>query len=127
MFNDLTYCRHRETSHRHFTEGGVVVVRGDAVLRGVAKDLRDVLVAVVRIEEVEAPVLGTHGQGPRGDGFRRVPVRTALPCVVGIATTPSVKYLALTVTCVSLRAYGGRLSHPAPSRQATNAGRDVLW
>ena len=73
MFNDLTYCRHRETSHRHFTEGGVVIMRGDAVLRGVAKDLRDVLVAVVRIEEVEAPVLGVHGQGPRGDGFCRVP------------------------------------------------------
>ena len=31
-------------------EGGVVVMRGDAVLRGVVEDLRDVLVAVVRIE-----------------------------------------------------------------------------
>ena len=54
-------------------EGGVVVMRGDAVLRGVVEDLRDVLVAVVRIEEVEAPVLGAHGQRPCGDGFRRVP------------------------------------------------------
>ena len=54
-------------------EGGVVVVRGDAVLRGVVEDLRDVLVAVVRIKEIEAPVLGAHSQGARGDGFRRVP------------------------------------------------------
>ena len=54
-------------------EGGVVVVRGDAVLRGVVEDLRDVLVAVVRIEEVESPVLGAHGQGPRGDGLCGVP------------------------------------------------------
>ena len=54
-------------------EGSVVVVRGDAVLRGMIEDLRDVLVAVVRVEEVEPPVLGAHGQGARGDGFRRVP------------------------------------------------------
>lgn len=54
-------------------EGGVVIVDGDAVLRGVVKDLRDVLVAVVRIKEVEAPILGAHGQGPRGDGLRRLP------------------------------------------------------
>ena len=54
-------------------EGGVVVVRGDAVLRGVVEDLRDVLVAVVRIEEIEPPVLGAHSQGPRSDGLRRVP------------------------------------------------------
>ena len=48
-------------------------MRGDAVLRGVIEDLRDVLVAVVRVEEVEAPVLGTHSQRSRGDGFRGVP------------------------------------------------------
>ena len=54
-------------------EGCVVVMRGDAVLRGVVEDLRDVLVAVVRIEEVEAPVLGTHGQRPRGDRLRGIP------------------------------------------------------
>ena len=47
-------------------KGSVVVMRGDAVLRGVVEDLRDVLVAVVRVEEVEP-------QGARGDGFRRVP------------------------------------------------------
>ena len=54
-------------------EGCVVVVRGDAVLRGVVEDLRDVLVAVVRVEEIEAPVLGAHSQGARGDGLRGVP------------------------------------------------------
>ena len=54
-------------------EGGVVVVRGDAVLRGVVEDLGDVLVAVVGVEEVEAPVLGAHDERARGDGFRGVP------------------------------------------------------
>ena len=54
-------------------EGGVVVVGGDAVLRGVVEDLRDILVAVVRIKEVETPILGAHGQRPRGDGFRGIP------------------------------------------------------
>ena len=34
-------------------EGGVVIVRGDAVLRGVVEYLGDVLVAVVGVEEVE--------------------------------------------------------------------------
>ena len=55
------------------TERSVVVVRGDAVLRGVVEDLRDVLVAVVGVKEIEAPILGTHSQRPRGDGLRRVP------------------------------------------------------
>ena len=54
-------------------EGGVVVMGGNAVLEGVVKDLGNVLVAVVSVEEVEAPVLGMHGQGPRGDGLRRIP------------------------------------------------------
>ena len=49
------------------------VGRDDAVLRGVVEDLRDVLVAVMRVEEVEAPVLGTHDQRPCGDRLRRVP------------------------------------------------------
>ena len=48
-------------------------MRGDAVLRCVVEDLRDVLVAVVRIEEVEPPVLGAQDQGPRGDGLRGIP------------------------------------------------------
>ena len=38
---------------RDGTEGGVVIVRGDAVLRGVVEYLGDVLVAVVGVEEVE--------------------------------------------------------------------------
>ena len=54
-------------------EGGVVVVGGNAVLRGVVEDLGDVLVAVVGVEEVEAPVLGAHDERARGDGFRGVP------------------------------------------------------
>ena len=54
-------------------KGGVVVVRGDAVLEGVVEDLGDVLVAVVGVEEVEAPVLGAHDERARGDGFRGVP------------------------------------------------------
>ena len=33
------------------------------------EDLGDVLVTVVGVEEIEIPILGTHGQGPRGDGF----------------------------------------------------------
>ena len=54
-------------------EGCVVIVRGDAVLWGVVEDLGDVLVAVVGVEEIEAPVLGAHDERARGDGFRGVP------------------------------------------------------
>ena len=54
-------------------EGGVVVVGGNTVLEGVVEDLGDVLVAVVGVEEVEAPVLGAHDERARGDGFRGVP------------------------------------------------------
>ena len=54
-------------------EGGVVVVRGDAVLRGVVEDLRDVLVAVVGVKEIEAPVLGMHDERTRGDGLGGIP------------------------------------------------------
>ena len=54
-------------------EGCVVVVRGDAVLRGVVEEFGNILVAVVRIKEVEPPILGAHGQRPRGDGFRGIP------------------------------------------------------
>ena len=65
-------------------EGGVVVVRGDAVLRGVVEYLGDVLVAVVRIEEVESPVLGAHGQGPRGDGLGWIPHKLGANGVAGL-------------------------------------------
>ena len=54
-------------------EGGVVVVRGDAVLRGVVEDLGDVLVAVVGVEKIEPPVLGAHGEWTRGERFRGIP------------------------------------------------------
>ena len=54
-------------------EGGVVVMGGNAVLEGVVEDLGDVLVAVVGVEEIEAPVLGAHDERARGDGFRGVP------------------------------------------------------
>ena len=46
---------------------------GDAVLKGVVEDLGDVLVTVVGVEEIEAPVLGAHGQRPRGDGLGGIP------------------------------------------------------
>ena len=52
-------------------EGGVVIVGGNAVLRGMVEDLGDVFVAVVGVEEVEAPVLGAHDEQSRGDGRSR--------------------------------------------------------
>ena len=54
-------------------EGGVVVVGGDAVLKGVVEDLGDVLVTVVGVEEIEIPILGTHDERARGDGLGGVP------------------------------------------------------
>ena len=54
-------------------EGGVVVVRGDAVLWGVVEDLGDVLVAVVGVKEIEAPVLGAHDERARGDRLGGIP------------------------------------------------------
>ena len=54
-------------------EGGVVVVRGDAVLRGVVEDLGDVLVAVMSVKEIEVPILGTHDKRSCGDGFGGIP------------------------------------------------------
>ena len=54
-------------------EGGIVVVGGDAVLEGVVEDLGDVLVAVVGVEEFEAPVLGAHDKRSCGDGFGGIP------------------------------------------------------
>ena len=54
-------------------EGGVVVVRGDAVLGGVVEDLGDVLVAVMSVKEIEVPILGTHDKRSCDS------VRTALP------------------------------------------------
>ena len=50
-------------------KGGVVVVRGNAVLRGVAEYLGDVLVAVVGVEEIEIPILGAHDERSCGDGL----------------------------------------------------------
>ena len=54
-------------------EGGVIVMGGDAVLEGMVDDLRDVLVAVVGVEEIEAPVLGAHDERSCGDGLGGVP------------------------------------------------------
>ena len=48
-------------------------MRGDAVLRGVVEDLRDVLVAVVGVEKIEPPVLGAHDEWTRGERFRGIP------------------------------------------------------
>ena len=51
-------------------EGGVIVVDGNT---GSGNKVGDVFVAVVGVEEVEAPVLGAHDERARGDGFRGVP------------------------------------------------------
>ena len=60
-------------------EGGIVVVGGDAVLRGVVEEFGNILVAVVGVEEVEVPILGTHDKRPRGDltGARLVVLHAA--------------------------------------------------
>ena len=63
-------------------EGGVVVVGGDTVLKGVVEDLGDVLVAVVGVEEVEAPILGTHDERTRGDGLGEIPHKLGADGVV---------------------------------------------
>ena len=55
---------------------------GNAVLEGMEEDLGDVLVAVVRIKKVETPILGAHGQRPRGDRFRGIPHKL---CTDGVA------------------------------------------
>ena len=44
-----------------------------SILKGVVEDLGDVLVAVVGVEEVEAPVLGAHDERARGDGLGGIP------------------------------------------------------
>ena len=54
-------------------EGGVVVVGGDAVLRGVVEEFGNILVAVVGVEEVEIPVLGAHDKRSCGDGLGEIP------------------------------------------------------
>ena len=54
-------------------KGGVIVMGGDTVLEGVVDDLGDVLVAVVGVEEIEAPVLGAHDERARGDRLGGVP------------------------------------------------------
>ena len=73
---------------RDGTEGGVVIVRGDAVLGGVVEDLGDVLVAVVGVKEVEIPVLGAHDEQARGDGFRGVPDKLGADGVAVVGIQP---------------------------------------
>ena len=60
----------------------------DAVLGGVVEDLGDVLVAVVGVEEIEAPILGTHDQGPRGDGLCGVPDKLGADGVAVVGIQP---------------------------------------
>ena len=55
-----------------------------SILKGVAEYLGDVLVAVVGVEEVEAPVLGAHGQRPRGDGLGGIPHKLGADGVAGL-------------------------------------------
>ena len=54
-------------------EGGIVIVGGDAVLKGVVEDLGDVLVAVVGVKEIDAPILGAHDERACGDGLGGIP------------------------------------------------------
>ena len=44
-----------------------------SILKGVAEYLGDVLVAVVGVEEIEAPILGAHDERSCGDGLGGVP------------------------------------------------------
>ena len=69
-------------------EGCVVIMCGDAVLRGVVKDLGNVLVAVVSVEEVEAPVLGMHDERARGNGFRGIPHKLGADGVAVVGIQP---------------------------------------
>ena len=59
-------------------EGGVVIVGGDAVLEGVVEDLGNVLVAVVGVEEIEAPVFGRVAMGSVGSHTNSVRTAFAL-------------------------------------------------
>ena len=57
-------------------------MRGDAVLRGVVEYLGDVLVAVVGVEEIEVPILGTHDERTRSDRLGGIPHKL---CTDGVA------------------------------------------
>ena len=59
-----------------------------SILKGVVEYLGDVLVAVVGVEEVEAPVLGTHDEQARGDGFRGVPDKLGADGVAVVGIQP---------------------------------------
>ena len=69
-------------------ERGVVIMRGDAVLRGVVEDLGDVLVAIVGVKEIEAPVLGMHDERARGNGFRGIPHKLGADGVAVVGIQP---------------------------------------
>ena len=91
-------------------EGGVVVVGGDTVLESVVKDLGDVLVAVVGVEEVETPILGAHDERPCSNGLGGIPheLGTDGVAVVGIQPLDAEKVVVdkaevhgnLTVSCL---------------------------
>ena len=55
-----------------------------SILKGVVEDLGDVLVAVVGVEEVEAPVLGAHDERARGDGLGGIPHKLGADGVAGL-------------------------------------------
>ena len=69
-------------------KGGVVVVRGNAVLRGVVEDLGDVLVAVMSVKEIEAPVLGAHDERARGDRLGGIPHKFGADGVAVVGIQP---------------------------------------
>ena len=69
-------------------EGCVVVVGGNAVLRGVVEYLGDVLVAVVGVEEVETPVLGAHDERTRSDRLGGIPHKLGADGVAVVGIQP---------------------------------------
>ena len=69
-------------------KGGVVVVRGDAVLEGVVEDLGDILVAVVGVKEIEAPILGAHDERARGDRLGGIPHKFGADGVAVVGIQP---------------------------------------
>lgn len=72
----------------HYTEGCELVVRGNAARRLVGNELRDVLVAVVEVEEVVSPRDALHPKRAGGDWLRRIPSEGEVNGVVGGSIEP---------------------------------------
>ncbi len=66
----------------HRTEGGVLIVRGDAASRLVGNQVGDVLIAIMEIEEVVRAGRPLHPQGAGGDGLGWIPAESEIDGVV---------------------------------------------